>query len=589
MILFVVILFVIFDLCVNLQLQGVYAQDSPNTITFDNKSGETALVKLIGATEQTFEVPNGESRTVNVRSGEYYILVRYGSSPEHYSYSKGDPFTVIHRATHYSVITITLHKVVGGNYPIRASSSEEFNAISQELPSLQDSSKLNPEVVSTELVDEINSAGGRISSKGGYDLVVVTLKWPVSHEGWISIAYLDFTAINDDETIISQAEAIAFDGAWHIRRSRYIENSDRILWRTESVSIILKVAFYIPNDLYSFFLRHPMVANEKVKITVETEKTFDEWFKLALHDLAMAEKNIANEDFNSASLLAEKSVEKLLKSIFLLEGKKVVRVRLAELATRLNLSEEVIEDILDLAKDSFTSRDPFSEDFYPYEEYKYDTTKFLKEKVGRVKQIFAFLGNRYEILKEKYATMVNRDKHYIPLIDFEFYEEITKVSVLITALKHEDPYIREMAAEKLGDIKDSRAIEPLIEALGDENSNFRKTALEILEKIDSNWPKKKVAINVIPNLIADLMEEETGSLQSSKVEALEKIGKPAVMPLIAALTNKNKFFRWRAVEILRNIGDPRAIGILTKLSKNDPDLTVRESAQKALKKIQGSK
>ena len=108
----------------------VYAQDNPNTITFDNKSGEQAVVKLIGPAGQIVYVPNEQTRTVNALVGEYYILVRYGSEPASYRYTKGDPFTVIQTATQYSATTITLHKIVGGNYPSHPISAEEFeNAV----------------------------------------------------------------------------------------------------------------------------------------------------------------------------------------------------------------------------------------------------------------------------------------------------------------------------------------------------------------------------------------------------------------------------------------------------------------------------
>jgi ABC-type Fe3+-hydroxamate transport system substrate-binding protein len=119
-----VILILIFSICSNLPS---HAQDNPNTITFDNKSGEPATVKLVGPTGQTVEVPQGESRTINVAAGKYYILVRYGSKADEYTYSKGDPFTVEQTATQYSAISITLHKVVDGNYPTHPTSSEEFN------------------------------------------------------------------------------------------------------------------------------------------------------------------------------------------------------------------------------------------------------------------------------------------------------------------------------------------------------------------------------------------------------------------------------------------------------------------------------
>jgi TPR repeat protein len=106
---------------------NVHSQEQPNTVTFINQSGESALVKLMGPTSLLVEVPNGTSRTVNVAAGEYYELVRYGSQSSHYTYSKGKPFAVEQTATQYSEISITLHKVVGGNYPTHPISGKEFD------------------------------------------------------------------------------------------------------------------------------------------------------------------------------------------------------------------------------------------------------------------------------------------------------------------------------------------------------------------------------------------------------------------------------------------------------------------------------
>lgn len=102
------------------------AQTPRATITFDNKSGELALVKVIGPTGRRTEVPDRQKRTVKVVGGQYYLLVRYGAKPGSYHYTKGDRFKVTQTATRYSIITITLHKVVGGNYGSEPSSPEEF-------------------------------------------------------------------------------------------------------------------------------------------------------------------------------------------------------------------------------------------------------------------------------------------------------------------------------------------------------------------------------------------------------------------------------------------------------------------------------
>ena len=96
------------------------------TVTFDNKSGQSALVKLIGPSRRTTQVPNRQRRTVTAVGGQYYILTRYGSKSDDYTYSRGDRFHVTQTATRHSVITITLHKVVGGNYGSKSIPASEF-------------------------------------------------------------------------------------------------------------------------------------------------------------------------------------------------------------------------------------------------------------------------------------------------------------------------------------------------------------------------------------------------------------------------------------------------------------------------------
>ncbi len=104
----------------------VSVQGAQNTVTFDNQSGEDALVKIIGLTYKEVEVPKGAKRTVDASAGRYFIKVRYGA-PSRYRYTKGEEFDVQETATTRSAITITLHKVVAGNYDARPISEKEFN------------------------------------------------------------------------------------------------------------------------------------------------------------------------------------------------------------------------------------------------------------------------------------------------------------------------------------------------------------------------------------------------------------------------------------------------------------------------------
>jgi len=105
----------------------VDAQAFPNTITFENQSGEDAMVKLIGPVRWNIPVPNGTSRAINVPAGNYYILTRYCDNWNRCSYSKGNPFAVVQTETQYSEIAITLHKVLNGNYRTYPTTAAEFN------------------------------------------------------------------------------------------------------------------------------------------------------------------------------------------------------------------------------------------------------------------------------------------------------------------------------------------------------------------------------------------------------------------------------------------------------------------------------
>ncbi len=94
-------------------------------ITFQNRSDDDAVVRLVGPDRRQVHVPADTSRTVyNVRAGHYYILVRYSDGRR----VAGQHFNVDATSTTYSTITITLHGVVGGNYPTRGISDEVFDS-----------------------------------------------------------------------------------------------------------------------------------------------------------------------------------------------------------------------------------------------------------------------------------------------------------------------------------------------------------------------------------------------------------------------------------------------------------------------------
>src|SRR5271166_1832460 len=126
-------------------LAWIISASAQNTVSFDNRSGEPALVKLIGPTSSEIEVPNGTKPVVQVLAGKYFIKVRYGVEGK-YHYTKGQEFTVHETATTTSEITITLHKVVNGNYGSRPITEQEFGvANSTNAATNGDAIKLKPD------------------------------------------------------------------------------------------------------------------------------------------------------------------------------------------------------------------------------------------------------------------------------------------------------------------------------------------------------------------------------------------------------------------------------------------------------------
>jgi len=135
-----------------------------NEVEFDNQSGQLALVKLIGPSMREVNVPINSKLSVTALPGKYHIMVRYGTS-ENYQYTKGEKFEVKETATQKSITTITLHKVVGGNYDAKPISEDEFAA---SLTNTENTKEVNK--------DKQASGKGQDLSHIPADLTSLTLK-----------------------------------------------------------------------------------------------------------------------------------------------------------------------------------------------------------------------------------------------------------------------------------------------------------------------------------------------------------------------------------------------------------------------------
>ncbi|MEX2704697.1 MAG: HEAT repeat domain-containing protein [Candidatus Freyrarchaeum guaymaensis] len=149
------------------------------------------------------------------------------------------------------------------------------------------------------------------------------------------------------------------------------------------------------------------------------------------------------------------------------------------------------------------------------------------------------------------------------------------VEPLIRALEDKDSRVRESAARALGEIGDKRATEPLIRALGDEDDDLREEAARALGEIRDS--------KAVEPLIQALRDKDP-KVRESAARALGEIGdKRAVEPLIQTLRDGEWAVRESATRALGRIGKPAVKPLIRALEDEDP--RVRESAARALGEI----
>jgi HEAT repeat protein len=147
------------------------------------------------------------------------------------------------------------------------------------------------------------------------------------------------------------------------------------------------------------------------------------------------------------------------------------------------------------------------------------------------------------------------------------------LSELVKALhEHTDPQVRQYAAYLLGQAKNPRAIQPLVESLADFDKSVREQATLALSTIG------KAAIGSL----AEAMKDPKWETRYRAAEALGKIAdEKAVQPLISGLKDSRDHVRYMAAKGLHELGDSDAVEPLVILLK-DENTYVRLMAVHAL-------
>jgi len=157
----------------------------------------------------------------------------------------------------------------------------------------------------------------------------------------------------------------------------------------------------------------------------------------------------------------------------------------------------------------------------------------------------------------------------------EYYVEILNT--------HENPYIRARTARLFGRVGYIKSVDILNEKLDDYYVIVRQYSAEALGEIGDT--------KAVEPLIKALTSDNDAGVRWFSARALGKIGDPkAVELLIKYLTDSNEFVRKSVVVALGEIGDTKAVEPLIKaLTDNNNAADIRRSVVEALCKIKGAK
>ena len=214
---------------------------------------------------------------------------------------------------------------------------------------------------------------------------------------------------------------------------------------------------------------------------------------------------------------------------------------------------------------------------------------------------------------------------------------VNPVAEQIAALKDQDWTVRGEAASLLGTFKDSRAVDPLVALLWDQDRSVREAAIEALRSIGAPAVEAVGTCLTAPNLsvqesasailatIADervltpliralhsgdwivrmhaakalgrvqnveaveplipLLQDKVKAVREESATALAAIGGAAIPSLLKALQHEDWLVRLHAVESLGKAGSKQAVEPLLSVLFNDRDSAVREDAVRALGEI----
>lgn len=134
------------------------------------------------------------------------------------------------------------------------------------------------------------------------------------------------------------------------------------------------------------------------------------------------------------------------------------------------------------------------------------------------------------------------------------------------------------AIQALGEVGDERAVEELIEALGDDDPGVARAASQAVMMRDPDYAADR---------LAGALSSPKRRIAETAAAALVHMGEAAVEALVGQLASLRAQARRLAVESLGAIGGPALADLLLPLLESDPDPAVRVSVAEALARLGG--
>lgn len=183
------------------------------------------------------------------------------------------------------------------------------------------------------------------------------------------------------------------------------------------------------------------------------------------------------------------------------------------------------------------------------------------------------------------------------------------VNPLINALQDESWLVRKHAVKALGRIGSPIVIEPLISMMKDECPYVRRSTIWALKteqftkdprvteillcalgdtdkvvRAQSAWALGYVDSPMVVLAIAEAVKDRDNNVSWRAIGALQRIGSPATEVLIKLLGSSDDEVRYRSVKALGKVGDERALDAI-KGGLDDPSEKVRKRSEFALRQM----